>query len=548
MKITRIVMQNHLYEILKKLLVKNNIKINNEELKLQLSSHPSYPSLHALTGVLDHFNIPNLALRLVVNEEILDQLPSIFIANLVNDQTEALALIEKKKDGVIIIDSEKSKRISNQEFLKRWKGVIVAIEKDEAINETKENPIIKPMKWVLALTGFSVLGFLMYTHNNFFANSHLVLSIIGFVLSIFIVKHELGLNSNATNSFCNLSEKTSCDAVLNSKGASVFGLFKLSDISIVMFSAYCLCWVLLGVSGSSNFSVVSIVTLLAFPFVLYSIYYQYNVVKKWCPLCLVIAAVLTVQMSTLLLSGFSIKEVTFDVQTLAAFLIPVIASAGVLGVLKPLFLRKESLEKTEVAYYKFKRNFSFFNVLLNEGDALSSYVPIPGEISLGNPNANVRLILVTSPMCFYCKKAHRDMEQLLSRIGNQIHLTIRFNVNTAYKDNNLYKVASKLLQIYNTKEENNIIHALDEVYKDDANLDEWVKSKDLSNMSIYNPILDKQRDWCKANVINFTPALYINKRQFPKEYDRLDLIYFIDDLIEQQDLSSFSVNTTEIAS
>lgn len=74
-------MHKQLHTILKKMVIKNNIHINQEELKLQLLSHPSYPSLHAMTGVLGHFNINNLALRLLVNEEILAQLPPCFIAN-----------------------------------------------------------------------------------------------------------------------------------------------------------------------------------------------------------------------------------------------------------------------------------------------------------------------------------------------------------------------------------------------------------------------------------------------------------------------------------
>ena len=54
-------MDAQLYQLLQLLIVKNNIQLHKEELKLQLLSHPSYPSLHSVTGVLEHFGVPNVA-------------------------------------------------------------------------------------------------------------------------------------------------------------------------------------------------------------------------------------------------------------------------------------------------------------------------------------------------------------------------------------------------------------------------------------------------------------------------------------------------------
>lgn len=529
-------MQKQLYNILEKLIIKNNIQVNKEELKLQLTSHPSYPSLHALTGVLDHFSIPNLALRLVANQEILQQLPSSFIANVSEEQGEALIFAEKKKDSIKITnDNKESKTITKEEFLNTWNGILVVIEKDETVKETKEHPIKKVTNWLLSGLGLLLIGYLMFSSSNLFAKAHFLLSSIGLVISVFILKHELGLQSSTTNSFCNISEKTSCDAVLNSKGASVFGLFKLSDISIVVFSSYCLCWFLFFVSGTTSFLIMSIVTLLAFPFIVYSVYYQYNVVKKWCPLCLAIASVLMLQIGALVIGGFSLQAIEIDIQTLALFLISVIISISIWSFLKPILIKKETLEKMEVAHHKFKRNFSVFNVLLNEGDSLKSFTPIQGEINLGNKEAKIKLVLVTSPLCYYCKEAHRDMEQLLNRIGDKISLTIRFNANINNLNYGLYPIASRLLDIYNIKGENEILKVLNEVYDDAVNLEHWLENQSQELSKSYDSILETQSLWCKSNAINFTPAFYVNGKLFPKEYYRTDFIYFIDDLLEQQD-------------
>ena len=51
----------------------------------------------------------------------------------------------------------------------------------------------------------------------------------------------------------------------------------------------------------------------------------------------------------------------------------------------------------------------------------------------------------------------------------------------------------------------------------------------------YQEILKNEKNWCASNKINFTPALLINGRQYPKEYGRMDLLYFLEELIEEQE-------------
>ena len=534
-------MKEQLYNILEKLIVKNNIQVNRDELKLQLSSHPSYPSLHALTGVLNHFSIPNVALRLAVNQEILNQLPNSFIANINNNEGEDLVLIEKKKDKIKVIkDNNDSIIISKATFLKQWKGIIVAIEKDETVNETVQNPITKYAKWAMLSIVVVLTGYLMFISGSVFSNLHFILSVVGLVISTFIVKHELGLQSSTANSFCNLSQKTSCDAVLNSNGATIFGVFKLSDVSIITFSCCCLFWALSYISNTVNTSLMLIVSLLAFPFVIYSVYYQFNVVKKWCPLCLAIASVLLIQIGLVFATNNNLQLLTLNFQSVMFFSIALITSIGFWSVLKPLIKKKETLEKVEVEHYKFKRNFSVFKVLHDESDMLKTFSPIPGEISLGNPKAETKLVIVTSPLCYYCKEAHSDIDYLLNRIGESINVIIRFNVTTYKRDNQLFNITSRLLDLYNSCSNKEVTKALNEVYKNGVNLQDWLSSQNIISNNSYNAILEQQSEWCNTNAINFTPALYVNGKLFPKEYDRKDLIYFIDDLKEQQ--QSFVVN------
>ena len=47
--------------------------------------------------------------------------------------------------------------------------------------------------------------------------------------------------------------------------------------------------------------------------------------------------------------------------------------------------------------------------------------------------------------------------------------------------------------------------------------------------------LEKQFQWCEVNKLNFTPVILINGKAYPKGFDREDLFYFVDGLIEDVD-------------
>ncbi len=126
-------MKDTLTYLIKGLLKENKIKVDTEELSFQIKSHPSYPSLHAVTGVLDHFKVNNLALEVPVNNETLEQLPQCFLAQIKTKEEGAVfALILKKgAQYKAVIDNKKTKILSLDDFLEQFTGIIVAVEADE---------------------------------------------------------------------------------------------------------------------------------------------------------------------------------------------------------------------------------------------------------------------------------------------------------------------------------------------------------------------------------------------------------------------------------
>jgi hypothetical protein len=68
---------------------------------------------------------------------------------------------------------------------------------------------------------------------------------------------------------------------------------------------------------------------------------------------------------------------------------------------------------------------------------------------------------------------------------------------------------------------------------DGESVSNWLKKwGECNEKEKYVSILEREKLWCTEQSINFTPEILINGQSFPKEYDRIDLIYFIEDLYE----------------
>ena len=89
-------MKDYLIYVTVQLLKKNAIFFDKQELAFQIQSHPSYPSLHAVTGVLDHFNIDNIAAEVPQNLETLLELPNCFLAQVETEKGK-----DKQRDEIV---------------------------------------------------------------------------------------------------------------------------------------------------------------------------------------------------------------------------------------------------------------------------------------------------------------------------------------------------------------------------------------------------------------------------------------------------------------
>ena len=342
----------------------------------------------------------------------------------------------------------------------------------------------------------------------------------------------MGLHSKSLDKFCEASENNSCDDVLNSKGAIIFGVFKLSDVGIVYFSSIILSIFLFSLTSESSSQLFYNLSVLSLLFIPYSIYYQWRIIKKWCPLCLIVIGVLLIQ--GLLVLFFVDISFVFNSTEIIVTLFSLVLLSIFWSELKPGLKKKQEFSVLELEHYKFKRNSSLFITALKATDKKDMSIAGINEIALGNKEAALKIVLVTNPRCFFCKEAHQIFHEILKARKEEIQLTIRFNINTSNQESNLgLEISNQLLDIYTNQSEESAIQALDEIYSDmeaETWLKKWKSTKHLNHVSE----LEKAKDWCTSNAVNFTPAIFINGYLFPKEYNKKDISFFIDDITEKE--------------
>ena len=523
--------------LVESLLRKNQIPFERSELEFQIQSHPSYPSLHAVTGVLDHFGVTNVAARVPRTSETLDQLPDHFIAQMQGDSMNGLFVTDQQPYSMRLHGEDGAVRIlSVADFISAFTGIVLAVE------QSAEQGLLKPRRKRMSKAAVGILILLLgyifvSTITSVWAPVMLVVALAGLVISVSIFQQESGVKNKIGEAFCDgVTQTTDCASVLHSPGARIFGVYKLSDLSMVYFTGFTIASFLLSVQGL-GLDLLYMMGLLGVPVTIYSIYYQAFKLKKWCLLCLTIVGLLWIMGGVAIGVLSNTGSINWDFSVLLHLAISFTASVALWSYLKPNMEQAEASKRDKISYYKFKRNYSIFQALLKDQDAIDTAIPGLNEMVFGNPDSKVELVFVTNPFCGHCKPVHSIIEDLLSKYDQDIRLVIRFNIGSVDTDHDLFQIVAHLMHAYATQGAGPSLGAMHEIFQE-LKAKEWLEKWSVPNLDTgyYAQQLALQKHWCTENKLNFTPVVLVNGYSFPREYERGDLLFFIEDLVEESEM------------
>lgn len=522
-------MQDKTSEILAQYIRINGYSIDKTEVEYQFKSSPYFPSLRAMTGILDHFAITHIAAEVARDEDTISQLPTSFMAHLVNDRF--VLILRKEEKLTVFFDDGTKRQMAKDKFLEIWDGVILVLEENP---QKSSFSVSKVQQYFVPIAILVVVATAISLNGTVFAAVHSFLCLLGGLVAYLIVKHELGRGGKLVDAVCSGGgERINCNDVLKSKGAMVFGRYSFGQIGLSYFIMLSVGWLFTSLYSLSSIPIIQL-TLIALPFTLYSVLYQLLAVKKWCILCLSVVVTLWLMGASLFLYNEPADFLSISIRELGGLSLLFVAAFVAVDLWIKGAKEGQDYYELKVRSKRFKQKVNVYASLIHNAKRIDTRIN-SSEIVLGNRNSNLEVVIVTSPLCGFCKEVHSMVEQLLST-KLPIKFIIRFNI----RDISSFgaQICARLVEIFLLKGEEKCREALNDAYLN-IPLSKWEdKYGKLQDVKILE-VIANERSWCDYNNISFTPEILVNGVAFPKEYDRQDFSLVLESIAEAQDESVF---------
>lgn len=517
---------NQSFNYLFNYLEKESIYIDKTEFEFQVQSHPDYPSLLAINDTLSFFNIENLTAK--VDKTQIELLPNRFVALLNEDWgNPQFYLVEIQNENYFLIKEKVKVLISKDKFEERWREIVLLVERSNFVDVIKTNR----KTYNYFLFGFILIVFscVLYRTKTLLQNSlFFIFPVIGILFSIAALKDLFGAKSKLINNFCSITKSTSCTNVIGSNKWKIFEVLNFSDLSMIFFGSQLIGLFLLTLSNNAStfFSIQKIFLLGSVPIVLASLYYQKNVEKKWCPICLIIIMVILIEIIFVFFVITSAYVFIFDAVVLFCFSFAF--TIAIWGQLKKGLSKQKELKENLLKAIRFERNYgNFKNNLLAKSKSIFPLTPI----ILGNIESKTIITIISNPFCGHCKEAHEIIDSILKKHHNDLQVQIILKTNFDTENEESRKLFRSLIKIYMQDGEVIFKEALKKWFEN-RNLIKWFNLFNIDVTPEFDTIFHSQYKWCQENDYNFTPAIFVNGYEYPPMYDRKSFIFFINEIIE----------------
>lgn len=497
------------------LLKELSVPVTDATIRDSLLSHPYYPSLLCVSDSLEQWGLDTMALD--ISPSGLSQLPCPFLAHCPTVGDDPYWIVKAAgSDELICMDSRRRIRpVALQEFCGVWDGKVLVMERRDVYGEVDYPVRRRAERWGRMRMAFAVLvlllpmvaalrEYLREERDGFYFSALLAGNILGVLTTLVLLGFENGWASEGLKRWCSLSDKMSCAAVLQSRGARLWKNVSWSDLGLVYFAGS-LAYSWLVAYGGAPLAPLALCNYISLGYVVFSLLYQGLVIRKWCFFCLLIQGLLlgegllvavTRQPAGLMASG----------SFFAAYAIP--GACWIL--LKPMWMRSMEAGVLRRELNRLKRNELVFQSLLGKADALQND---PGAVGLviGDESAERSLVLVSNPYCGPCGKMHQKLERLLE---NDRRWKARIIFSIAGQDEQAVRVVWSFFHAADTGGEAGLRRALHDWY---GGMKRGKEGFDRDRR------IESMTDWCRKENIRYTPAVYVDGRRLPEPYDIEDL-------------------------
>jgi len=537
---------SHLLELL-------DIKFTQTHLKKELLEHPNYPSLASIADVIGmSYDVSSAPLKISF-EGILKSnafLPP-FLVQIKDNKKDVFAVVKSFDPDRLSLynpSSQKYEVYTFESFQEVFQERVLLVEKgdkdkEDKYEETKSKELNQNILHSIALFSVPVLtivitiiGFFIPTpFSKINTAAFTFLFLFGSIVSALLLWYEIDKYNPIIRQVCQPTTQINCSAVLNSKASGIMGL-SWSKIGFVYFFGLLVSIIL---SGFDRYSILvsAYASALAFPYILFSVYYQWKIVKQWCILCLIIQAVIFLLFICSIWGNFYKVELlnSIPLQTWLNTLFALFLILSIMIVLMPALQDAKEKRQRIAELKRLKYNHEVFQGILSRQKVIDAPFEDLG-ITIGNPKGLFQLIKVCNPYCGPCSKAHAIMEQIIENNG-EVGIQIVFTASA--DDTDIRKAPVAHLMAIAEKQDANLTK---------KSLDSWYLSsdKDYKTFASKYPLeaeelrkqdvkIQKMFNWSNEIQVAFTPTIFIsfpsdNEFSKPRKFYQLPNVFSIEDL------------------
>lgn len=350
---------NYFVPLLQEYLKHFGILSKRKELQLLLQTSYSFPSVLSIIQTCSYFGLKSKAYKADYKDILANKMPA--IAHLKENVNEKFVMIYEASNECLTyydVNSIETVSLTPDEFCEKWTGIIIISERVEEERIVHDNNSLKQFG-IISLYLIAVLTSFSYNIQSLtvFTIVTFIVKCVGIWLTYNLIRHEKGIPSSLSESFCRKKVSFDCNKVLKSKVSIIFNSISLADIGLIYFITGSLALVLSNFVTVQNEILLMLFYLSAslMPIVLFLIFYQKIVVRKWCPLCLNVVGVIVFEMILFLL--FPNKLIVFDnIQSIIVLFLSIIVSILILNNLKSHLKQQIKLLAIKIEILRMKRN------------------------------------------------------------------------------------------------------------------------------------------------------------------------------------------------
>lgn len=480
--------------------------------------HPHKNNMYGLKKMLDVYGVNTLGVY--VEKKKLSELNFPCILHTHGDFVIGLSC---DANTIKFLQHGKETTLTHDVFSKTWTGNALVVQettnatepdykehqRDELISNAKTYSI--PVMLVLAV----IIGLVgNWESINIFEIIRILLSCSGIFVCAMLMEKQLYGESRYGDRVCSLFHHADCSSVLDGPMAKVFGI-SWSEIGLGYFAANILLLVL--IPSSSEF--VTVINWIAMLYGIWSIYYQWRVAKSWCMLCVIVQTIIWAMGIIAAMPYFTTPFMFSLICSLQSCIVFTISIVAVHQYASACTTEKECVHAVQ-RYRALKANGDVAKALIEKSEYHETTLS-DSSIIFGNPNAKIRLTILSNPHCNPCARMHKRVERLLSMKEKEICVQYIFSsFNETLEDSSRY-----LIYCYISNHIDEALRKLASWYaKDKFDYERILKNnvEHLHTEEIENE-MEKHRNWRNRTSITATPTILVNGHILPEEYVLEDL-------------------------